>query len=191
MKKINWKIIIFAAVALVLASLLAGGICGLIFKNGIVFLTVTLCGFILGGVLIFLSNIDINKFTRRIMDKTIAENAEANGFYNCSTFTTHNAILKIDAEHGKIAYICNLNPTEFQVISAKNITDIKSDYQKAPLGGTAYVYFQFVYEGMRIRIPTFTAIHCVYSLQSAEVLEGISKADAYAELLQRAKAAAQ
>jgi len=191
MKKVNWKIIIFVTVALVLTAFLLGGVCGLIFKNGIVFLAVTLCGFFSGAIWIFIWNISTNKFTQRIMEKTIAENAEANGFYNCSTFTTHNAILKIDAEHGKIAYVCNLNPTEFQVISAKNITDIKSDYQKAPLGGTAYVYFQFVYEGVRIRIPTFTAIHCVYSLQSAEVLEGISKADAYAELLQRTKNAAQ
>lgn len=191
MKKVNWKIIIYVVVALVLISFLLGGVCGLIFQNGIVFFVVTLFALFCGALGLFLGNINTNKFTQRIMDKTIAENAEANGFYNCSTFTTHNAILIINAEQGRIAYICNLNPTEFQVISAKNITDIKSDHIPAPLGGTTYVYFQFVYEGVRIRIPTFTAIHCVYSLQSAEVLEGISKADAYVELLQRAKETAQ
>ena len=76
------------------------------------------------------------------------------------------------------------------MISAKNITDIKSDYMKGPLGGTRYVYFQFVYEGKCTKVPTFTSRN-MYSLKSAEVMEAISKADTYAELLERTKGVAQ
>ncbi|MBR6538022.1 MAG: hypothetical protein IKT67_12575 [Lachnospiraceae bacterium] len=190
MKKVNWKLLLLVAAGAVVLSFLLGGLCALIFRSKTVFIAVTIIAAVGSLMYLFIFNIGTNAVTKRIMDKTIAKNAEANGFGRCSTFTTHNAVIKINEQTGKIAYVCNLNPTEFQVISAKDITDIKSDYNKAPMGGTTNVYFQFVYKGTRICIPTFTAIHCVYSLQSGEVLEGISKADAYAELLERAKNAA-
>lgn len=190
MKKVNWKLVLSVVVTAEVIAFLLGGLCGLIFQSKTVFIAVTIIAAIGSLMYLFIFNIDTNVITKRIMDKTIVRNAEANGFGCCSTFITHNAVLMINEQTGKIAYVCNLNPTEFQVISARDITDIKSDYNKAPMGGTTYVYFQFVYRGTRIRIPTFTAIHCVYSLQSGEVLEGISKADAYAELLERAKNAA-
>ena len=190
MKKVNWKLVISVVLGAVALSFLLGGICALVFQSKTVFTAVTIIAAVGSLMFLFIFNIDTNAVTKSMIDNTVLKHAAANGFGYCSTFTTHNAKLLIHAEAGKIAYVCNLNPTEFQVISAKEITDIKSDYIKAPLGGTTYVYFQFVYNGTRIRIPTFTATHCVYSLQSAEVLEGISKADAYAELLQRAKEAA-
>ncbi len=187
MKKVNWKLVLSVAVAAIALSFLLGGLCALVFQSKTVFIAVTIIAAVGSLMFLFIFNIDTNAVTKRIMDNTILKHAMDNGFGDCSTFTTNNAKLLIHAEAGKIAYVCNLNPTDFQVISAKDITDIKSDYIKAPLGGTTYVYFQFVYKGTRIRIPTFTAVHCVYSLQSGEVLEGISKADAYAELLERAK----
>ncbi len=60
------------------------------------------------------------------------------------------------------------------------------NYKKEPLGGTQYVYFEFYYNNKRVRIPTFTASN-VYSLQSQAVLEGISKADAFCDLLTNAQ----
>lgn len=124
---------------------------------------------------------------RRIVNKTIAKNASQYGFDQCATFYSSNAIVKINTQTGHIACVFYLNPTKFQVISAKDIDNIKADYVRAPLGGTNYVYFQFYYKGKRLRVPTFTAVKCVYSLQSAEVLEAISKADAYAQMLNAAK----
>ena len=124
---------------------------------------------------------------RRIVKKTIEKNAAQYGFERCATFYSSNAIVKINVETGLIACVFYLNPNKFQVISARDIDNIKSDYIRAPLGGTNYVYFQFCYKRKRLRVPTFTATKCVYSLQSAEVLEAISKADAYAQMLNAAK----
>ncbi|MBQ8196034.1 MAG: hypothetical protein IJZ47_11825 [Oscillospiraceae bacterium] len=123
----------------------------------------------------------------RMVNKTIEKNASQYGFDNCATFYSSNAVVKINVQTGRIACIFYLNPTKFQVFSAKDIDNIKSDYIRAPLGGTNYVYFQFTCKGKRLRVPTFTATKCVYSLQSAEVLEAISKADTYAEILNAAK----
>lgn len=72
------------------------------------------------------------------------------------------------------------------MVQAKELTNIKSSYTKAPLGGTQYVYFEFYVNNKRVRIPTFTASN-VYSLQSQAVLEGISKADAFCALLTNAQ----
>lgn len=75
-----------------------------------------------------------------------------------------------------------------QMVEAKELTDIESSYKKAPLGGTSYVYFAFKYNNKKVVIPTFTASN-VYSLQSPAVLEGISKADAFCDLLKNAQTA--
>lgn len=138
--------------------------------------------FILGCIYMGLSSL----FTRKLVKKTINAKAAENGFANCSTFHGSGAVLKINEQAGKIAYVANQNPFEFQVISAKDIYDIKSSYKKGPLGGTGYVYFEFYYNKKRVRIPTFTS-NQMYSLKSAQVLEGISKADTYCEILQIAK----
>ena len=171
MKKVNWTLVISVVAGAIALAFLLGGICGLVFRSKTAFVAVTIIATFGSLMYLFIFNIDTNRVTKRMIDNTILKHAVDNGFGYCSTFTTHNAKLLINAEAGKIAYVCNLNPTEFQVVSAKEITNIKSDYIKAPLGGTTYVYFQFVYKGTRIRIPTFTATHCVYSLQSGEVLE--------------------
>ncbi len=125
-------------------------------------------------------------FTDTLVKKTIEKQAAQNGFVNYSRFRSNGAVLLIDEQAGRIAYVANQNPYEFQVISAKDIYDIKSSYKKGPLGGTGYVYFEFFCNNKRVRIPTFTS-NQMYSLKSAYVLEGISKADTYCEILQSAK----
>ena len=132
-----------------------------------------------------------NTFTGIIAKKTMKVNAEKENFENSSTFITAGsftlgAIVKIDEATGRVAYVSYQNPKEFQMVHAKELTKIESSYKKAPLGGTSYVYFQFYYKNKKVRIPTFTASN-VYSLKSKEVLEGISKADAFCDLLKNAQ----
>lgn len=132
-----------------------------------------------------------NLFTGTIAKKTMEENAKKENFGKSSTFVTAGsftigAIVMIDENTGRVAYVSYWNPYEFQMVQAKDLTNIKSDYIKAPLGGTQYVYFEFYYKNKRVRIPTFTASN-VYSLQSSEVLEGISKADTFCDLLKQAQ----
>lgn len=132
-----------------------------------------------------------NMITGPIAKKTMEKNSKKENFENSSTFVTDGsftigAIVKIDENTGRVAYVSYWNPYEFQMVQAKELTDIKSSYKKAPLGGTQYVYFEFYYNNKRVRIPTFTASN-VYSLQSKPVLEGISKADAFCNLLTNAQ----
>lgn len=190
MKKVNWNYILIligsvlglSAIASLILGIIAGNLAGF---GGFMVMFV----FIL-GIIALISNFQSNFITDRLMKKTLENDEQALSFRDCSTFHTNNAILKIDEAMGRIGYIYYLNPTEFVVVSAKNITDIKSDYIKGPLGGTRFVYFQFVYEGKCIKVATFTSRN-MYSLKSGEVLEAMSKADTYAELLERTKRSAQ
>ena len=132
-----------------------------------------------------------NNIVGKIAKKTLQAGIEKENMQNFSTFVnegsfTLGSVICIDEETGKIGYVSYLNPKEFQLLSAANITDIKSSYVKGPLGGTSYVYFEFFYNKQKVRIPTFTSNN-TYSLESSEVLEGISKADTFAEILTNAK----
>ena len=132
-----------------------------------------------------------NAFLGGIAKKTMEQNCEKENFNNYSTFITNGSftigsIIRIDEETGRVAFVSYQNPHEFQMAHAKDLTNIESTYKKAPLGGTSYVYFAFSYNNKKVVIPTFTASN-VYSLQSKEVLEGISKADAFCDILKNAQ----
>lgn len=132
-----------------------------------------------------------NIITGSIAKKTMEKHSAEEKFENYSTFVTDGsftagAIIRIDESAGRIAYVSYQNPYEFQMVSAKDITNIKSSYIKGPLGGTRYVYFEFYYNNKKVRIPTFTSRN-MYSLKSQEVLEGISKADAFCDILVHAQ----
>lgn len=190
MKKVNWNYILILVGSVLGLSAIGSLIIGIVNGKPEGFVSIMVVFVFMLGIIVFISHAQSNFITNRLMKKTMEKDVQALKFQDCSTFTTSNAILKIDEENGRIGYIYYLNPTKFVVVSAKDITDIKSDYKKGPLGGTNYVYFQFAYEGKRIRVATFTSRN-VYSLKSGEVLEAISKADTYAELLERTKNAAQ
>lgn len=125
-------------------------------------------------------------FTNRIVKKTEEKYSQEKGYRNCESFYTHSEIFKVDVERGKIAYIANQNPYEFQEFSAAQLTDVKTGYMPAPLGGTTFVYFEFRCNGKRKKIPTFTSRQ-PYLLKSGEVLEAMSKADYFCEVINQAK----
>lgn len=132
-------------------------------------------------------NFSNNKYTDRMVAKTVKKNAEKYSFDKSYTFYTRNATIMIDAVGGRIAYISNLNPWKFQMISAKDIADIKSDYKKGVLPETThYVYFQFSYLGNVMKIPTFTSNH-YRPLAMDKVQEGLKNAARYAEILTATK----
>lgn len=132
-------------------------------------------------------NFDNNKYTDRMVAKTVKKNVAKYNFDKSYTFYTVNATVMIDAVGGRIAYISNLNPWKFQMISAKDIADIKSGYKKGLLPETThYVYFQFSYQGKVMKIPTFTSTH-YRPLAMDKVQNGLKNADAYAEILRAAK----
>ncbi len=135
-------------------------------------------------------NFSNNSFTDRMVAKTVKKNAAKHNFDKAYTFYTNNATLMIDTAGGRIAYISNLDPWEFQMISAKDIADIKNDYKKGVFPGTThYVYFQFSYQGKAMKFPTFTSKR-YRSLTMDKVQEGLKNAAACAEILRAAKQSA-
>lgn len=132
-----------------------------------------------------------NMITGAIAKKTLEKNCAEQNFGESSTFVTSGSftiggILRIDETNGRVAFVSYQNPYEFQLANAKDLEKINSSYIKGPLGGTSYVYFEFYYNGKRTRIPTFTSSN-TYSIQSSEVMEGISKADTFCDILKNAQ----
>ncbi len=135
-------------------------------------------------------NFSNNTFTDHMVAKTVKKNAAKYNFDKAYTFYTNNATVMIDTVGGRIAYISNLNPWEFQMISAKDIADIKNDYKKGVFFETThYVYFQFSYQGKVMKFPTFTSKR-YRPLAMDKVQEGLKNAAACAEILRAAKQAA-
>ena len=191
MKKIDVKFLLVQALIVLVLSVVVGiGVAialGGVNDIGVGIRLAPVFFFIVGFLYLAFSN----TFTGIIAKKTMKVNAEKENFENSSTFITDGtftmgAIVKIDEATGRVGYVSYQNPYEFQLVHAKDLTKIESSYKKAPLGGTSYVYFEFYYNNKRVRIPTFTASN-VYSLKSKEVLEGISKADAFCDLLKNAQ----
>ena len=52
---------------------------------------------------------------------------EEHHFQDVSTFKTSNAYLAIDGVDGRIAYVSNHNPLEFQMAEVKDLQNIKTD----------------------------------------------------------------
>ncbi|MBO4687429.1 MAG: hypothetical protein J5636_02865 [Clostridiales bacterium] len=132
-----------------------------------------------------------NSYSGKIARKTMQKGAEAEQFGQCSTFTaaapyTLGQILKIDSKTGRVAYVSYQNPKQFQLVHARELTNITSSYVKGPFGGTRYVYFEFYYKNKRVRFATFTS-RSMYSLKSKQVLEAISKGDMFRDILLRAQ----
>lgn len=120
--------------------------------------------------------------TDKMVGKTIKNKAHENGFDKYASFSTDTEILLIDAENGKMAYVANHNPREFQIVDPANITEEKTGYVKCPFGGTNFVYFSFKYCGKNKKIGTFRSRN-PYLLKSGEVMEAMSKADYYCEAI--------
>lgn len=124
--------------------------------------------------------------TDKLAERTERKYSEERGYANCQTFYSSAEIFKVNVEKGKIAYIANQNPLEFQEISAAELTNVKSGYVPGPFGGTSYVYFEFMYQKQRKRIATFTS-NQPYSLDSGEVAEALDKADYFCDVINQAK----
>lgn len=114
--------------------------------------------------------------------ETFMKGLAEHNFQNVSKFKTSNAHLAIDGIDGRIAYVANYNPYEFQLAELKDINNIRTDVMKGPLGGATAVWFSFIYNGRKTKVYTFLS-NQAYSMQSREILEGISKADMYVKLL--------
>lgn len=185
MKKYDAKFIIIELLIMLVIAVIPSSILGISWGSSaatIIGMTIFFYAVLNLFYWLFLGTIITNRIVMKTEDKYSGEK----GYVNCETFYSHSEIFMVDVERGKIAYIANQNPYEFQEVNAAELTDAKSGYIPAPLGGTSYVYFEFKCNGKRKRIPTFTSSQ-PYMLKSGEVLEGLSKADYFCEVINQAK----
>ncbi len=129
----------------------------------------------------------VNISSKKIIDKTIKENVELCNFKSCYTFDIDDGVIKIDVKGGRVAYITRWNPFEFQVMWARDISDIKWDYQKGPFGGTRYLYVRLCYNGKIQKLSIFSSRQ-MHSLTDGGVRSAALRADKIVKYLQQAKA---
>jgi hypothetical protein len=172
MKKVDFKRVLVQLLILIVVSLLIGVIGGITtqpnFTMGFAFFSVAAFIILFIVWLVIVGNGGSGKAAK----KTMEEYVQKENFKNYNTFYTNNAVIVIN-EDGKVGYVANMNPKEFQIAMPNEISDVKSDYVKSPMGGTTMVYFSFRYKGKVTKVPTFTADH-VCSMNNEKVLEGIS-----------------
>lgn len=115
--------------------------------------------------------------------KTMKDGLKNNSFQKVEQFSTHDGIIAIDCVDGRVGYVSNHNPKEFQIADRAEIKEARTDFIKGPLGGTTMVYFAFKFKGKKTKIPTLIADR-PQALNSDKVLEAMSKADYYVGILQ-------
>jgi hypothetical protein len=180
MKKIDFKWVLRQLLFMVLASIVIGEV--LVFALGFSGMANTIVLPIGVLMLIFILWARTGCCgSKKQAKKTFENGIKENHFGNYNTFDSSNSYIVIN-EDGRIGFVSAYNPKEFQMAMPNEITNVRSSHINSPLGGTTYVYFAFTYKGKETKIPTFTSSQ-VCSLKSSEVLEGISKADAFADML--------
>ena len=189
MKKFNLKFFAIQVLIILVISLIAGLCVGLDSVSPVA-TVIGMTAFFAFLLSMFYFGLFGHMITDKITKKTEAKYSAERGYTNCETFYSNSEIFKVNVEKGKIAYIANQNPFEFQEVSAADLADVKSGYFPGPLGGTSYVYFEFKYQNPKKRIATFTS-NQAYSLKSGEVMEAMSKADYFCEVINQAKQNAQ
>ena len=104
-------------------------------------------------------------------------------------FYSDGCVVSLDMEKGKIGLLFFWNPFAVQVAPASRVTRAWTDDGAAGPGimrGTGRVSFLFEIDGIRIRVNTFIS-NQRWKMNDQRVLEGISKADLWVEVLDRAR----
>lgn len=128
------------------------------------------------------------KQKKKAMEKRLA----AEGFGQTHTFYGKGCTVVADIRQGKLALLFFWNPMELYVLPASRVGKTWTDDGAAGAGfmkGTSRVSFLFMVDSVKIRVDTFIS-NQRWKMNDPKVLEGVSKADMWAQVLEAAKAAA-
>ena len=104
-------------------------------------------------------------------------------------FYSDGCVVSVDMEQGKLGLVFFWNPLDVQVVPAGRVTKAWTDDGAFGAGftrGTSRVSFLFLVDGIKIRVNTFTS-NQRWKMNDPRVLEGISKADRWVEVLDCAR----
>lgn len=128
-----------------------------------------------------------NLFMFPIARNTMKKGTASNNFGRTTTFINRSqwrirTMLCIDEETGRVAYTSALNPFKFQMADAKELSKVRTGYDRGPFGGTRYVYFEFFHGNNRFRIPTFST-RSMYFTESRQVQDAIATGENICNLI--------
>lgn len=186
MKKYNVFVIILSILIMTAFAVLVGFIIGiLVGKEGLYILWMILATFCAWSFYPMYMNPLLILFAKGTMKTHSAqEDFEATFTYTNKNTGTCGCVFAIDESSGRVAYVSALNPFQFQMCHANDLTDLQSSYIKGPFGGTRYVYFTFCYKNKRIKIPTFTSRN-MFSIGSSLVQDGLAKGQSICDMISR------
>lgn len=186
MKRNSVPTIILLIVSYLAAGILLGAVCGwFLHQEFINVITLLLLS------ILFIGFTDVtNLIMFPIAKRTMEKGLRANNFGKTTTLFsngTHRikSMLCIDEETGRVAYTSALNPFKFQMAEAKELSKVRSGYERAPLGGTRYVFFEFYHGNNRFRIPMLATGRLVYFVESRQVREALAAGENFGNLILR------
>lgn len=124
---------------------------------------------------------NIYKFCKKRMLRQLDEA----GIDRRQIFYSDGCVVSVDMEQGKLGMIFFWNPFDVQVAPASRVAKAWTDDGAFGAGftrGTSRVSFLFLLDGIKIRVNTFTS-NQRWKMNDPRVLEGISKADRWVEVL--------
>ena len=104
-------------------------------------------------------------------------------------FYSDGCVVSMDITKGKIGLLFFWNPFAVQVVPASRVTKAWTDDGAGGAGfmrGTSRVSFLFLIDGIKIRVNTFIS-NQRWKMNDKKVLEGISKADLWVQVLDQAR----
>lgn len=141
-------------------------------------LLVAVLWWIFGGRVIY-------SFAKRRMLKQL----DGAGIDRRQIFYSDNCVVSMDIGQAKVALLFFWNPFTLYVLPADRVTRAWADDGASGVGilrGTNRVSFLFMVDGVKVRVNTFIS-NQRWKLTEGKVLEGISKADLWVQVLDQAR----
>lgn len=121
--------------------------------------------------------------------KKMLKQLDGAGIDRRQIFYSDNCVVSMDIKQGKIGLLFYWNPFEVQVVPAGRVSRAWTDDGAGGAGflrGTSRVSFLFEIDGIKVRVNTFIS-NQRWKLNDEKVLEGISKADLWVQVLDQAR----
>lgn len=125
----------------------------------------------------------------RLAKKKMLKQLDAAGIDRRQIFYSDDCVVSMDIKQAKIGLLFYWNPFAVQVVSAGRVTRAWADDGAGGAGfmrGTSRVSFLFEIDGIKVRVNTFIS-NQRWKLNDEKVLEGISKADLWVQVLDQAR----
>lgn len=125
----------------------------------------------------------------KIGKKNMEKQLDQMGIDHRQIFYSDGCVVSMDIKQGKIGLLFFWSPFKVQVVPADRVSRAWTDDGAAGAGfmrGTSRVSFLFEIDGIKVRVNTFIS-NQRWKMNDEKVLEGISKADLWVQVLDQAR----